>query len=161
MVTLSFSEAIIRGLEQERAKACELNNLRLYKIAQGLLWVSEGKALGEIARLLGVSAKTVWNWLKRLMVRGLGWLVGQHYHGRGRKAKLSGAQQQALYELVVAGPQANGFDCGVWTSAMIVELIWRRWGVCYNPRYLSSLLAKLGLSYQKACFISDRQGAEL
>ncbi len=36
MVTLSFSEAIMAGLEQERAKACELNNLRLYKIAQGL-----------------------------------------------------------------------------------------------------------------------------
>jgi len=158
MVTLSFSEAIIVGLRQERAKACELNNLRLFKIAQGLLWVGEGKALGEIARLLGVSAKTVWNWLKRLMVQGLGWLVGQHYRGRGRKAKLSGAQQQALYELVVAGPQANGFDCGVWTTAMLVELIWRRWGVYYNPRYLSSLLAKLGLSYQKARFISDRQG---
>lgn len=158
MVTLSFSDAIIAGLEQERAKACELNNLRLYKIAQGLLWVGEGKALGEVARLLGVSAKTVWNWLKRLMVQGLGWLAGQHYRGRGRKAKLSGAQKQALYELVVVGPQANGFDCGVWTSAMLVELIWRRWGVCYNPRYLSSLLAKLGLSYQKARFISDRQG---
>ncbi|MDQ3960650.1 MAG: IS630 family transposase [Pseudomonadota bacterium] len=158
MVTLSFSEAIMASLERERAKACELNNLRLYKIAQGLLWVGEGKTLGEIARLLGVSARTVWNWLKRLMVQGLGWLVGQHYRGRGRKAKLNGAQQQALYELVVAGPLANGFDCGVWTTAMLVELIWRRWGVCYNPRYLSSLLAKLGLSYQKARFVSDRQG---
>ena len=36
MVTLSFSEAIMGSLEQERAKACELNNLQLYKIAQGL-----------------------------------------------------------------------------------------------------------------------------
>ena len=61
MVTLSFSEAIMAGLEQERAKACELNNLRLYKIAQGLLWIGEGKALEEIAGLLGTSAKTVWN----------------------------------------------------------------------------------------------------
>jgi hypothetical protein len=52
----------------------------------------------------------------------------------------------------------NGFDCGVWTTGMLVELIWRCWGVCYNPRYLSSLLAKLGLSYQKARFVSDRQG---
>ena len=123
MVTLSFSEAIMAGLEQERATVCELNNLRLYKIAQGLLWVGEGKALGEVARLLGVSAKTVWNWLKRLMVQGLGWLVGQHYRGRGRKAKLSSEQKQALYALVVSGPQANGFDCGVWPSAMLVELI--------------------------------------
>jgi transposase len=107
MVTLSFSEAIITGLEQGRAKACELNKLRLYKIAQGLLWIGEGKALGEVGRLLGVSAKTVWNWLKRLMVEGLRWLRGQHYRGRGRKAKLSSEQRQALYKLVVAGPEAN------------------------------------------------------
>lgn len=158
MVTLSFSKAILAGLEQVCAKACELNDLRLYKIARGLLWVGEGKGLGEIARLLGVSGKTVWNWLKRLMGEGLRWLRGQPYRGRGRKAKLSREQKQALYELVVAGPQANGFDCGVWTSAMLVELIARRWGVWYNPRYLSSLLAKLGLSYQKARFVSDRRG---
>jgi transposase len=139
MVTLSFSEAIIAGLEQERAKACELNNLRLYKIAQGLLWIGEGKALGEVGRLLGVSAKTVWNWLKRLMVEGLRGLRGQHYRGRGRKAKLSSEQRQALYKLVVAGPEANGFDCGVWSSAMRVELIWRRFGVGYKPCYLSGL----------------------
>jgi transposase len=43
---------------------------------------------------------------------------------------------------------------------MRVELIGRRFGVCYNPRYLSSLLAKLGLSYQKARFVSDRQDEE-
>jgi transposase len=157
MVTLSFSEAIRAGLEQGRAKAGELNNLRLYKIAQGLLGIGEGKALGEVGRLLGVSAKTVWNWLKRLMVEGLRWLRGQHYRGRGRKAKLTSEQRQALYKLVVAGPEANGFDCGVWTSAMLVELIWRRFGVGYNPRYLSSLVGKLGLSYQKARFVSDRQ----
>jgi hypothetical protein len=40
---------------------------------------------------------------------------------------------------------------------MSVELIWRPFGVGYNPRYLSSLLGKLGLSYQKARFVSDRQ----
>jgi hypothetical protein len=45
------------------------------------------------------------------MVQGLGWLVGLDSRGRGRKAKLSGEQKQALYELIVAGPQANGFDC--------------------------------------------------
>jgi len=33
-------------------------------------------------------------------------------------------------------------------------------GGCYNPRYLSTLLAKLGLSYQKARFVSDPQDEE-
>ncbi len=160
MIALSFSKAIIEGLQQELVKAHKLNNLRLYKLAQGLLWVSEGKSLKEIGRLLQVSAKTVWNWLRRFLVKGLGWLRGQHYQGRGRKAKLTGTQKQELYERVVAGPQANGFDCGVWNTALIAELIWRRFGVRYHPRYLSCLLKKLGLSYQKARFITSRQDEE-
>jgi hypothetical protein len=48
----------------------------------------------------------------------------------------------------------------VWNTALIAELIWRRFGVRYNPRYLSSLLKKLGLSYQKARFISDHSDEE-
>ncbi|MCP4406036.1 MAG: winged helix-turn-helix domain-containing protein [bacterium] len=49
---------------------------------------------------------------------------------------------------------------GVWNTAMIAELIVLKFGVSYNPRYLSSLLKKLGLTYQKACFISDRLDEE-
>jgi transposase len=144
-------------LNKRATLACEVNNLGLYNLVQGLLWIGEGKSLEKVAGLLRVDVKTVWNWLKRLMVQGLSWLWGQHYRGRGRKSKLNGEQKQALYKMVKAGPQAQGFECGVWTSAMSVELIWRHFGVCYNPRYLSSLLGKLGLSYQKARFVSDRQ----
>jgi transposase len=83
MITVSFSKGIVEGLQQELVKAHELNNLRLYKRAQGLLWVNEGRSLREISRLLGVSAKTVWNWLQRFFVKGLSWLRGQHYQGVG------------------------------------------------------------------------------
>lgn len=44
----------------------------------------------------------------------------------------------------------------MWNSALIAELILLKFGVKYNPRYLSSLLKKMGLSYQKARFISDK-----
>jgi len=156
MITLSFSEAMVDGLHQELTRAIGLNNLRLYKIAQGLLWVHEGQSLKSVARLLHIDVKTVYNWLCRFMAKGLGWLCGRRYQGRGRKSKLSGEQKHALYAMVKAGPEANGFGGGVWNSAMIVELIWRRWGIRYNPRYLSRLLKRLGLSYQKACFVSDK-----
>ena len=43
---------------------------------------------------------------------------------------------------------------------MIAEVIWLKFEVRYNLNYLSSLLKKLGLSYQKARFISDRQEEE-
>ena len=160
MVTLSFSKAIVGELRQELKRAQRLNNLRLYQRVQGLLWIGQGQSWSVIARLLGISVKTVENWLKRFLVQGLGWLRGQHYRGRGRKSKLTGEQKRQVREWVEAGPEANGFDCGVWNTAMIAELIWRRFGVRYNPRYLSSLLKQLGLSYQKARFISDHSDEE-
>ena len=137
MVTLKFSDALVKQLREEQSRAIRLNNVRLYKITQGLLWIHEKKSLVAIAQLLQVSVKTVGNWLRRLMIRGVGWLQTHHYQGRGRKAKLTDHQKQALYAKVVAGPEANGFDSGLWNSAMIEELIWRCWGVHYNPRYLT------------------------
>lgn len=84
MITLSFSKAMVEGLHKELTRALGLNNLRLYKIVQGLLWVHEGKSLTSVAQLLRVDVKTVYNWLCRFLVKGLGWLGGQHYQGRAR-----------------------------------------------------------------------------
>ena len=160
MITLSFSKPIIEQLYQELATAAKLNNLRLYKMVQGLLWVGEGESLRVVAERLHISVRTVDNWRRRFLVRGLGGLLGYHYRGRGRKAKLTPEQQHPLYDWVVAGPEAQGFTCGIWNTALLVELIWLRFGVRYNPHYLSSLLKKLGLSYQKARLISDRHDEE-
>jgi transposase len=71
MVALSFSKAIVAELEQELIRAHALNNLRLYQLAQGLLWIHHGKSWQTIAELLGVTVKTVGNWLKRFLAQGL------------------------------------------------------------------------------------------
>ncbi|MEE4379465.1 MAG: helix-turn-helix domain-containing protein [Candidatus Competibacteraceae bacterium] len=121
MVTLSFSKGIVKALEQELIRAHELNNLRLYKLAQGLLWIHYGKPWPVIAERLGVSVKTVENWLRRFLAQGLRWLRGQHYRGRGCKSRLTPEQKQDVKRWVKNGPQANGFSCGVWnrTTATI------------------------------------------
>jgi len=160
MITLSFSKSILEKLQDSLLIALRLSNIRLYRLAQALLWFSEEIGIKEIAKRLGVGMKTIVNWLKTFMHKGLAWLTGQHYQGRGRKEKLAKAQQKQLVELIKAGPEANGFHCGLWNSAMIAEVIWLKFGVRYNMNYLSSLLKKLGLSYQKARFISDRQEEE-
>jgi transposase len=90
------------------------------------------------------------------MVFRFSWLLGCHYKGRGRKPKLSKAQRKELYQIIVDGPEKYGFDCGVWYSALIAEVIQREFKVTYNPRYVCALLKKMGLSYQKAGFVSDR-----
>lgn len=160
MITLSFSKSILKKLYENLLKAQRLSNIRLYRLAQGLIWFAEGIAAKEIAKRMGVDEKTIINWIKTFMYRGIDWLTGQHYLGRGRKDKLTHEQKQTLTKLIKDGPEANGFHCGIWNSAMIGEIIWLKFGVTYNLNYLSSLLKKLGFSYQKARFVSDRQEEE-
>ena len=160
MITLSFSKSILEKLQDNILIALRLSNIRLYRLAKALLWYAEGLGIIEIAKLLGVGTKTIINWLKTFMYKGMAWLTGQHYQGRGRKEKLTKAQKTQLVELIKAGPEDNGFHCGIWNSAMIAEVIWLKFEVRYNLNYLSSLLKKLGFSYQKARFISDRQEQE-
>jgi len=44
----------------------------------------------------------------------------------------------------------------VWNTALIAELVMLKFNVKYNPRYLASLLKKMGGTIQKAKFISDK-----
>jgi transposase len=74
----------------------------------------------------------------------------------GTQIEVDKTQKKELYDLIVSGPEQNGFDCGVWNTAMINELILRKFGVHYNPRYLSTVLKKMSLSYQKTGVITDR-----
>jgi transposase len=113
-----------------------------------------------VARRLNVTARTIYNWIWEFAVRGFSWLGSLHYQGRGRKARLGAAQRDALREMVADGPEKCGYTSGVWNSAMIADLVFSRFGVKYAPRYLCALLHKIGLSYQKARFISDKVGTE-
>ena len=47
-----------------------------------------------------------------------------------------------------------GYDCGVWETAMIQDLILTKFKVKYSPRYIAELLKNMGFSYQRARFVS-------
>lgn len=160
MITISFSKAIQEQLRQYVRNAAGSGNIQRYRISLALLWFGEGGTLPDIGKALGVTVKTVFNWLKAFMHKGLSWLRGFHYKGRGRRSKLTKTQKKALYDMIVAGPEANGFNCAIWNTALIGELIVRKFKVSYNLNYLSALLKKMGLSYQKARFVSDKEEEE-
>lgn len=160
MIPLCFSKDLTKKLHTLLVHASQTNDYRLYRITQGLLWLVEGRRIEEIASLLHISKRTPYNWLKAFLQGGIQWLQNERYKGRGRKPRLTKAQKQELKALIEEGPEKQGFDSGVWNTAMINALILRRYGVSYQPRYLSVLLRKLGLSYQKAGFITDRVDEE-
>lgn len=154
IVRIRFQKMTIKRLEKEIKIAERLNNLRLYKIVSCLLLMNDGKPAGEIALLLNISIKTVYNWFNTFAIHRFSWLLGYHYQGRGRKSKLNTEQRNKLFDIVKKGPQSYGYDCGVWNSAMITIVIEKEFGVSYNSRYVCTLLHKIGITYQKAAFDS-------
>ena len=157
---LKVGNATIERLKKELVTAQRLNNLRLYKIVSSLLLISKGESAEKIAEMFNVSIRTVFEWLSRFMWERFSWLGWMHYKGRGRRPKLSGEQKKKLYRIVDEGPEKYGFSSGIWNSAMILAVIEQEFRVTYNPRYISSLLKSIGLSFQKAKFVSDHEDDE-
>jgi transposase len=156
VMVIRFSNQTVKCLEKELTVAEGLNNLRLYKIILCLVFIHKQKELSEITQLLNVGVKTIYNWRERFLVDRFSWLLGHHFQGRGRKPRLNKEQKGRLYQIVEAGPEKYGFKCGIWNSAMLVEVIQKEFKVTFNPRYLCSLLNSIGLTFQRAKFVSDR-----
>ncbi len=142
-------------LHQELQTAHKLNNLRVYKFCHCLLLINDGYRMEEIGKLLNITPRTVYSWLKAFLLEGISYIYAYHYRGRGRPAKLTKLDKKMLYKIIVKGPEKSGYDCGGWNAAMIADVIKKRFKVKYNVRYISSLLKSMKLSYQKAAFESD------
>ncbi len=142
---LSFSQVILKRLEKEKDKAYRDGNIHRYRVIQALLWIGNEEchfSFEEMADYLNVTVRTSYNWLKGFITGGFDWLLRPWFKGRGASSKLNNRQKKELYKMIEAGPEKNGFDSGIWNAAMIMELILAKFGVKYNPRYLSKLLKK-------------------
>ena len=53
MITLTFSKSIIEKLKENLSIALRLSNIRLYRLAQALLWYAEEIEIKEIAKRMG------------------------------------------------------------------------------------------------------------
>jgi len=125
----------------------------LIKRLSALVLLADGRAVPDIAARLGVCTETVYAWRAAFLVQRWASLVRRT--SPGRPAKLTTTQRAQLKAMILAGPEAAGYDTGCWNSALREDLIQREFGRLYNVHYLSELLRNLGLSYQKARFVSD------
>ena len=101
----------------------------------------------EIARQLGVSRTSVYQWGKKLRSGGIRRL--KRRKPKGRDANLTRSQKRRLSSLLKRGALAAGFETERWTLKRIACLIKSEFLVDYNPNYLPRLLKPLGFSVQK------------
>lgn len=110
---------------------------------KGVALLKAGVTPTDIARRLGVSRVTVYNWQER----GVG--AKARIRPCGRKAKLADNQRARLERILEHGPVAYGFSTEVWTGERIARVVREQFGVSYHPRFIPWLLRSWGWSWQK------------
>jgi len=123
--------------------ALELQRVRL--IAANMFERGIGSA--DIALNLGVHVQTVRHWRRLWNKRGTGGLISKPHPGR--PPLLGDAQKQQLLQWLKTSPTEHGFERHFWTTAMIRDLIQRKFGIEFNHNWVGQMLHDMGLSWQK------------
>jgi transposase len=152
MAKITFMKETVKELEQRLGQAYQAGDLRRVRRLAVLLGIARKTCLADLLRAWKINRQTAYNWLASFVERRWDSLLYQK--SAGRPARLTKSQKQELYSVIQAGPEAAGYDCGCWTTLLIQEWIDQHFGVLYNRFYVAELLHHLGLSYQKAHFVS-------
>lgn len=109
--------------------------------------VSEGYDVTEVAAFLGVHPASVHKWWNAYQQHGSEGLAAKPAPGRPRK--LTPAREAQVVNWLRKNPTSFGFTTELWTASRIAQLITRKWGIAFNPRYLCAWLTQRNLSPQK------------
>ncbi len=121
------------ALEQRRREAAEL--------------LRQGIHQAEVARRVGAHRQSVSRWAEQLERGGLRAL---RQAGRaGRKARLRPEDLRRIERGLKRGPEALGYENGLWTSARVARLIEKECGVRYHAGHAWRILRQLGWSCQR------------
>jgi transposase len=153
MSRITFQPATVKELYTRMGKAYQSGNIRLVRHLAVLIGIAHGEGLVELLEVWHLCEATVYGWLKAFVEQR--WDSLRYTPPTGRPARLTKQQKQDLVDAVIAGPEAAGYACGCWTTTLIQEWIFQHFQVTYSRFYVAELLRNLGLSYQKARFVSD------
>ena len=109
--------------------------------------LERGWSEAAVARRVGAHRQSVNRWAKQLAAGGREAL---RKAGRaGRKPRLREADRRRIIAGLKQGPEALGYETGLWTSWRVADLIERECGVRYTTVHVWRILRELGWSCQR------------
>lgn len=112
--------------------------------------VREGERAAAVMASYGFNRTTIYKWIAATLQPGVGIKALRSTRGTGRPRSLSAAQERQVFRWVNGrDPRQYGLDFGLWTRAIVVELIDKKFGIRMGVTAVGALLAKLGLTPQK------------
>jgi transposase len=157
-IRIQISSATVKALHTRLQQAYLKDDVRLVRRITVLLdLLVHHVPMAVLSARWGLSASCLYDWQQAFVLHGLESFVSRQ--SGGRRPKLTPKQKKRLVELIEAGPLVVGCETACWNSVLIRVLIWREFGVLYNRQYVCTLLHNLGVSFQKARFVSDHLDA--
>jgi transposase len=131
-------------------------DLRFQRRKDAVDAVLRGESPTEVAQLLDIPLRTMFDWLARYRQGGYDALREGGRSGRPRK--VTGKIMRWLYEAITSGdPQQYQFPFCLWTLAIVRTLLKREHGIELSKSGVSRLLRHLGLSPQRPIYRSYKQ----
>src|SRR5262249_50703159 len=114
---------------------------------QAAVLLKQGLRQSEVARRVGVHRQSVSRWAEQLAAGGRAAL--KKADRAGRKPGLSDDDRKRIQRALKRGPEALGYETGLWTSKRVADLIERECGVRYTESHVWRILRDLGWSCQR------------
>jgi transposase len=123
-----------------------LEEIRLMAVER----VREGEPAAKVIEAYGFNRTTIYKWLNAALQPGRGIRALRSTKGTGRPRTLTPRQESQVFRWVNGrDPRQYGLDFGLWTRAIVVELIKKKFGVVLGLTAVGELLARRGLTPQK------------
>jgi transposase len=147
IVATRLKPSELQRLSELLREATVMKDLAMWRRAKCVLGYIDGRSAIDMAKEAHVDRSAVAKWIAWYNADGAEGLRGKPLPGR--PPRLSEAQRAEVARVVEAGPQAAGFQSGVWTGALVGQWIERQFGVQYHPQHIPRLLHQLGFSVQR------------
>jgi transposase len=132
----------------------ELENRRVLAVER----VNQGYSQADVARILGVDARSVRRWVHDFRQGGLEALQSKGHPGR--PPKLDAEQTATVLSWFRHSPTAFGYDTDLWTARRVTDLIGKHFGIAFNSRYLSAWLSNHDITPQRPQKVAQQHDTE-
>ena len=155
---ISISKKTLNAINKKVCYSLDVGCMRIYKKSQALLMIFDEIKYEIIAAKLRISKDTIRCWLNDFILRGMKCFI--YKTSLGRPSKLTKSQKKELKEVITDSPEATGYNSRCWGSLMIQHYIEKHYEVLYSTKYLAEFSKSIGLSFQKAAFVSGHLDEE-
>lgn len=119
--------------------------------AYALLWLADGDPVDEIARHLGLSRQTVYNWAGRFHARRDFDLEHRLADAQrcGRPRTAYGIIDPLIEEVIDSDPRDFGYRSTIWTAALLAQYLGDIHGIDVSSKSVSRAIDRLNIRWKR------------